>query len=221
MFVRNIILNHSYLLSFSLSLVAPLGCSTAPRLLENAKGTCRGYGRTKSFWEGIFCTNFSQSRGHWRACQGTWCGKCYKAPGCEDHRVVHPQDEEGFDLTLEEDRERHMFARNGDHLLIPFQFKLCHYRNLKGIDLTGAKAERILLMTIRRANLDVFWSREPGTMSATRRDSLNLARIGMRVGLENFLPVMGPFMLEDSLGMGLAVRILVRSLDKGRYQSTL
>ena len=114
-----------------------------------------------------------------------------------------------------------MFARNGDHLLIPFQCELCHYRNLKGMDLTGAKAEGILLMTIRRANLYVFWSREPGTMSATRRDSLNLARIGMRVGLENILPVMGPFILEDSLGMGLAVRILVRSLDKGRYQSTL
>ena len=135
--------------------------------------------------------------------------------------MIHPQDEEGFDLTLEEDRGRHMFARNGDHLLIPFQCEICHYRNLKGMDPTGTKADGILLRTIRRANLDAFWSREPGTVSATRRDSLKLAEIGMRLGLKNILPVMGPFPLEDSLGMGLAVGMLIRSLDKGRYQSTL
>ena len=122
---------------------------------------------------------------------------------------------------MEEDRGRHIVARNGDHLLIPFQCEICHYRNLKGMDPTGTKDDGILLRTIRRANLDAFWSREPGTVSATRRDSLKLAEIGMRLGLKNILPVMGPFPLEDSLGMGLAVGMLIRSLDKGRYQSTL
>ena len=76
-----------------------------------------------------------------------------------------------------------MVARNGDHLLIPFQCEICHYRNLKGMDPTGTKADGILLRTIRRANLGAFWSREPGTVSATRRDSLKLAEIGMRLGL--------------------------------------
>ena len=92
---------------------------------------------------------------------------------------------------------------------------------LKGMDPTGVKADGILLRTIRRVNLDAFWSREPGTVSTTRRDSLKLAEIGMRLGLENLLPVMGPYPLEDSLVMGLAVGMLIRSLDKGRYQSTL
>ena len=40
---------------------------------------------------------------------------------------MYPQEEEGFNLTLEEHRVRHMFARNGDHLLIPFQCEICHY----------------------------------------------------------------------------------------------
>ena len=70
--------------------------------------------------------------------------------------MVSPQDEEGFDLTLEEDRGRHMFARNSDHLLIQFQYELCHYRYLKEIVATEVKEDGILLRTIRRVNLDDF-----------------------------------------------------------------
>ena len=32
---------------------------------------------------------------------------------------------------------------------------------------------------------------------------------------------MGLFLLEDSLGIGLAVAMLIRSLEKGKYQSNL
>ena len=135
--------------------------------------------------------------------------------------MVRPQEEEGFDLTLESDKGRHMSARNGDHLMIPFQCELCHYRNLKKMDPVGDKEDVTLLRAIRRANLDAFWSREPGTVSSTKRDSLKLSKIGLDVGLPSVLPVMGPFPVEDSLGMGLAVCMLVRSLDKGRHQCTL
>ena len=41
------------------------------------------------------------------------------------------------------------------------------------------------------------------------------------MGLPNILPVMGFFPLEDRLGIGIAVGMLIGSLDKGRYQSTL
>ena len=75
--------------------------------------------------------------------------------------MVRPQEEEGFDLTLESDKGRHMSARNGDHLMIPFKCELCHYRNLKKMDPVGDKEDVTLLRAIRRANLDAFWSREP------------------------------------------------------------
>ena len=52
---------------------------------------------------------------------------------------------------------------------------------------------------IKRGKLDDFWSRELGTVSTTWRDILKLAGIGMKVGLEQILPVMGLFPLEDSL----------------------
>ena len=34
----------------------------------------------------------------------------YNAIECEDHRVVYPQEEEGFNLILEEDEGKYMFA---------------------------------------------------------------------------------------------------------------
>ena len=122
---------------------------------------------------------------------------------------------------MEEDKGRQFFVRNGDHLLIIFECELYHYRNLKGMHPTGTKADKILLSMMRRENLDTFWSREPGIVSSTRRDSSKLAGIGMRLGLPNILPVMGPFPLEDRLGIELAAGMLIHFLDKVRYQSTL
>ena len=74
----------------------------------------------------------------------------------ERYRVIQPQDEEGFDLTTAEDRTRHLVARNGDHLMIPFQCELCHFRNLKGCDPRNVKEDILLIRTIRRANVDAF-----------------------------------------------------------------
>ena len=136
-------------------------------------------------------------------------------------RIVLPQEEGGFDLTSEEDKQRHKVARNGDHLLISFQYKLCHFRNLKGLDPGKCDADIRLLRTIRRATLDAFWAREPSTVEATRRDSKKIVETSQSLGLDDTLPEMRPFPLHDIQGMGLAVCILVRSLDKGRYQSTL
>ena len=36
----------------------------------------------------------------------------------------------------------------------------------------------------------------------------------MKLGLRNTLPIIGRFPLEDRLGIGLHVRIMIRSLDK-------
>ena len=41
------------------------------------------------------------------------------------------------------------------------------------------------------------------------------------MGLISILPEMGPFPLEDTQGMSLAVSMLKRSLDKGIYQATV
>ena len=139
----------------------------------------------------------------------------------ERYRIVQPQDEEGFELTTEEDKTRHLVARNGDHLMIPFQCELCHFRNLKGCNPRNIGVDFLLIRTIRRANMDAFWSREPGTVESTRRETRKIVLVSNKLGLEDVLPIMGPFPLTDTQGMGIAVSVLMRSLDKGRYQNTL
>ena len=57
-------------------------------------------------------------------------------------------------------------------------------------------------------------------MKATRRESRKIVAVSNRLGLENVLSVVEPFPLSDTQGMGIAVSILLRSLNKGRYQNT-
>ena len=93
-------------------------------------------------------------------------------------------------MELDKDKGRHLFARDKDHLMISFQCELCQFRNLKVCD-PGIRAEYFLLLrTIRRANVDAFWSREPGTVEATRRDSRKLIKVGSQLGLHYVLKMM-------------------------------
>ena len=45
--------------------------------------------------------------------------------------------------------------------------------------------------------------------------------IGRKLNMNDVLPVMGPFPLKDTQGMGIVVCILIRSSDKGQYLDTL
>ena len=59
-----------------------------------------------------------------------------------------------------------------------------YFRNLKETNPNDEREDTLLLRTISRANLNVFWSREPGTVSATKIDSAKLVKIGKSKGLK-------------------------------------
>ena len=105
--------------------------------------------------------------------------------------------------------------------MIPFQCELCRFRNLKEIDPRRRSEDLLLPRTIRRANIDAFWSREPGTVNSTLRESRKVEVIGRTLGMNDDLLAMDPFPLKDNQKMGITVCILIRSLDKGRYYDTL
>ena len=132
-----------------------------------------------------------------------------------------PHEEEGFDLTTEKDRTKQLVTRNGDYRMILFQCELCHFRNMNGCNPSNTREDIMLIRTVRRANVDAFWLREHGTVEGTRREIRKIVAVRNRLGLENVFPVMGPFPLSDTQGMGIAVSILLRSLDKNRSQNTL
>lgn len=131
-------------------------------------------------------------------------------------------DEEGESELRVEDETRFLVARNGDHLVTPFQCDLCHFRNLQKRDPVAGKCEDDrLLVNIRRANLDALWAREPSTVRKNLDECKRAVKIGQALGLRSpFLP-MGPFPVEDKFGMGAAVVMLQRSLDKGSYKDHL
>ena len=50
-------------------------------------------------------------------------------------------------------------ARNGDHLLTPFECDLCIFRKLrKQSPIQNNAKDKLLLLMIRQMNLDAFWS---------------------------------------------------------------
>ena len=76
-------------------------------------------------------------------------------------------DEEEPFSNVDHGKEDSMFvtAREGDHLLCPFQCDVCHFINMKDREPNMENAQDVFTMRcIRRANLDAFWSRRPGTV---------------------------------------------------------
>jgi hypothetical protein len=121
----------------------------------------------------------------------------------------------------EDDPDRFKCARNGDHLMCPFQCDSCHFYNIQRRD-PGAKAQdEVLLMCIRRASLDAFWSRESSTVLANLREAGRVLSVCARLGVDQPYPDRGHFEITDSFGMMIACQSLLRSLDPGKNADTI
>ena len=167
---------------------------------------------------GVFCANFAHSRQHWRPCHSVWHGACYQ-PHPLDHFYCHVvTDDDGFDWRPPEALSRFKVARDGDHLLTLFQCDLCCFHNLQGRDpIPGFQKDDLLSCGIRRANLDALWGREPHTVSATLQGVRHMVRLWDKLGLAPRLPALGPYPVSDSLGMSVALAMLMKTLEPGRY----
>jgi hypothetical protein len=129
-------------------------------------------------------------------------------------------DDEGFDWRPREAHSRYKVARDGDNLVTIFQCDLCCFCNLQQRDpLPGLPKDTLLLCVIRRAQLDALWGREPQTVESTLRSVRSMITQWQKVGLPPQFPSLGPFPVCDSLGLGVAVAMLLKSLDPGRYNS--
>jgi len=130
-----------------------------------------------------------------------------------------PTEEAGYEWRPAEDQHRYLQARDGDNLLVPFQCDLCSFRNLTQRNpLRGVPADDLLLCCIRRVNLDAVWGRESATVEATLRGVKQLLRLWGGAGLDTVLPPRGPYPVEDSFGMSVAITMVLKSLEPGRYQ---
>jgi hypothetical protein len=167
---------------------------------------------------GLFCVNFAHSRGCWAACKQVWCGSCYTNHALDRFPRHEPVDEEGFNWKPDEERLRYTQARDGDFLLSPFQCDICVFRNVQGRNpMVGVLQDDLVLCCIRRINLDAVWGMEPSTVAATLRSAKTMLRIWLSVGITPSFPPLGPHPVEDSFGYGVAIAMVLKSLDPGRY----
>ena len=150
-----------------------------------------------------------------------WHGNCYKLRTGDTYPIVKLDEIEGI-VDPEED-DKFKTARNGDHLVCPFQCDLCHFRNIQSRDPRPvSRQDKNLMIAIRRANLDGFWGRSSSTIKSNKSNLKRFVAISQDdYGIKQPLPNMGPHELNGSWGMGLAVGLLRKSLDKGVHGPTV
>ena len=105
-------------------------------------------------------------------------------------------DDGGQPIFLDtKDEGRVVVARAGDPLFTRFECGKCHFRNVQGRDPTpGDRSDVLINMCIRRASLDVFWSREAGTVRgscAAMKAVFRLGQGGQDISLSWSVPSKG------------------------------
>ena len=123
----SLFMNHSLLVFFIHFIPGTLGSSDDPSTWENWIGRCAVCFRMILEGGGIFCVNFATPRLHWSPCEKAWRGKCYAVSPNDTFPVKCPLDEDGVEVREAQDKYRFVQGRNGDNLLTPFQYDMCHF----------------------------------------------------------------------------------------------
>ena len=130
-------------------------------------------------------------------------------------------DESLYYKRRREDELKYMVARPGDGIIAPFQCDKCWFLNMfKRRPVTSALADDWNLELIRRANLDMLWSRESkGTIGGIRGHLRYIIGRAVYYGREVPLSPMTPWPLGDNEGMGIAITMLEKSIQPGRLSN--
>jgi hypothetical protein len=125
-------------------------------------------------------------------------------------------DDDGEELVDPSEASQFKEAWAGNHLMMPFQCQLCHFRNIMARDpVTSQDEDRAILEFSRQVNLDAFWCRAKMTVASNLRAGLQMEKTADDYGMPSITPAIGPFPLDDSVGMKAAVAVLDHSLDPG------
>ena len=112
-------------------------------------------------------------------------------------------------------------ARNGDHAMVSFECDQCIFVKLKNrLPTKFSQQDKLLLIMIRRINLDAFWARQRSTVRE------NTSRVKLILQSSNTLGLKGPFEHTgpcppyDHCGYELAINMLMHSRRPGKYSKT-
>ena len=99
---------------------------------------------------------------------------------------------------------------------IPFECDMCQFRNVNERDpIHGNSKDNYTLLCIKRAILNVFWSRETSTVSGNfsrlRRDYFDSAEA---LSIRRPVPIVGTNKVRDRVGMGCEIQNMGSSRRK-------
>ncbi len=172
--------------------------------------------------DGIFCANSLSRRGRFAPCKGAWCGPCYQPLGKRIFPVKVLLDDDGQELVDPSESSRLKEAWAGNHLMTPFQCKLRHFWNIMARNLVMSHPKDWAILEFsRQANLDACWCRAKSTVVSNLRAGLRMEKTADNYGMPSIAPPLGPFPLDDSVGMKAAIAVLDCSLDPGVFWECL
>jgi hypothetical protein len=161
---------------------------------------------------GDICANFCDSRGGFPACWKVWHEGCYECLGKGKFPMFQVTDGGGnnwHNQQKEEDCLNH--GCTGAHVVLPFQCESCWMINLERC-LPVPGLDDVYVFVIRQANLDAMAGRAKSMITG------HIAMLGREIWNAQLIcktPTVeprGPLPLGDTVGMGIAVDMLVYSL---------
>jgi hypothetical protein len=119
------------------------------------------------------------------------------------------------------DRRRFCVARDGDDLLISFECDYCIFSKVYQRQPVVANDKDIFAMgCIRRVNLDAFWSRARSTVVSNTLRFREIISLSKSMGFETPYSDPGPLPSYDHCGYRIAILMVAKSLQPGRYSDT-
>ena len=119
---------------------------------------------------------------------------------------------------IHKSKDDFIHARNGDHLLIPFECDYCIFYKLKNhIPRLNHPQDQLLMGCLRRMNLDAFWSRTTSTVRANTLRANRMKKLSDLVGLSTSFIHTDHLPPYDHCGYEVAVQILLASRKGGKY----
>jgi hypothetical protein len=160
-----------------------------------------------------------------------WCGECYSSDLDLKFHVADPENlisEDGDDDRLRSgwtvkriDRKRFCVARDGDDLLVSFECDICVFAKVyKRLPIVASDNDSFCLGCIRRVNLDAFWSRARTTVVSNTLRFREMVNMSTTLGFEAPYSDPGPLPSYDHCGYRVAILMVAKSLQSGRYSDT-
>jgi hypothetical protein len=124
-----------------------------------------------------------------KLCNGAWHGKCFVQDVNDNFPVLQVQD---LDDSLvepsrfgDEDPKRFKEARDGDHLMTPFQCPECHFTNITGrLPRLLSHKDALAMKCIKRATLDSLLAQERSTAQSNRLEGEHFLASQQLLGFE-------------------------------------